>query len=64
MLPKNCQPVIVTAIRAAGGHPWNVTYPERLNSHHPKYPKRRLCFGGKRGVGLHSVNVQDTDVWL
>lgn len=48
MLPKNCLPVIVTAIRAAGGHPWHVTYPELLKLTPPKIPKRRGFVGGER----------------
>lgn len=57
MLPKNRLPVIITAIRATGGHPWHVTYPEFLKLTPPKISKRRLG-------GVQSVNVQDTDIYL
>lgn len=58
MLPKNCLPVIVTAIRAAGGHPWHVTYPELLKLTPPKIPKRNRVWGW--GKPSYKVSVYKT----
>lgn len=58
MLPKNCLPVIVTAIRAAGGHPWHVTYPELLKLTPPKIPKRKGVWGW--GKPSYKVSVYKT----